>query len=132
MTKKCPMCGAPMESNVCGYCGYKEEVAQNPVASVPPQSAQPFAQTQAVVNQQAVPNQYVVPQQMVSSKNWMLALMLCIFLGVFGVHRFYVGKVGTGILYFFTCGLFGVGWIIDIIMIATGCFKDQSNLPLRG
>lgn len=121
-----------MENNVCGYCGYKEEVAQNPAAAVPPQTAQSFTQTQAAVTQQTVPNQYVVPQQMISSKNWMLALMLCIFLGVFGVHRFYVGKVGTGILYFFTCGLFGIGWIIDIIMIATGCFKDQSNLPLRG
>ena len=67
----------------------------------------------------------------VSKKNKMVALLLCIFLGVLGVHRFYVGKIGTGLLYLFTVGLFGIGWIIDIILIAVGSFKDQFDLPLR-
>jgi len=50
--------------------------------------------------------------------------MLC------GLHRFYVGKIGTGILWLFTGGLFGVGQLIDIILIATGQFKDRNELPL--
>lgn len=49
-------------------------------------------------------------------KKW-IAFFLCLFLGLFGVHKFYEGKIGIGILYFFTCGLFGVGWIVDLILI---------------
>ena len=49
--------------------------------------------------------------------NKWVALLLCIFLGYFGAHKFYEGKVGMGILYLFTFGLFGIGWIIDIIAI---------------
>ena len=61
----------------------------------------------------------------------MVALLLCIFLGGIGAHRFYVGKIGTGILYLLTGGLFGSGWVIDIILIVAGSFKDQFDLPLR-
>ncbi|MBN2181471.1 MAG: protein kinase [Sedimentisphaerales bacterium] len=53
--------------------------------------------------------------------------------GLFGIHglqRFYVGKIGTGILWFFTGGLFLIGQIIDVIMILTGQFKDRYGLPL--
>jgi hypothetical protein len=50
--------------------------------------------------------------------------MLC------GLHRFYVGKIGTGILWLFTWGLGGVGQLIDIILVATGQFKDRDELPL--
>ncbi|MCL2565217.1 MAG: TM2 domain-containing protein [Defluviitaleaceae bacterium] len=63
-------------------------------------------------------------------KSRVIALLLCIFLGVCGVHRFYVGKVGTGVLYLFTGGLFVVGWIVDIIRIGTGEFLDSNGHPL--
>ena len=88
-----------------------------------------IVQSQVIINNQNIPNSGVVPGA--SKKNKMVALLLCIFLGVLGVHRFYVGKIGTGLLYLFTGGLFGIGWIIDIILIAVGSFKDQFNLPLR-
>ena len=48
-------------------------------------------------------------------KNKWVAFFLCLFLGYFGAHKFYEGKAGTGILYLFTFGLFGIGWIIDCI-----------------
>ena len=60
----------------------------------------------------------------------MTALLLCIFGGVLGLHRFYVGKVGLGFLYLFTGALCGIGLIVDIIKIATGTFRDAFGFPL--
>lgn len=50
-------------------------------------------------------------------KNKWTAFALCLFIGYFGIHKFYEGKVGMGILYLFTGGLLGVGWIIDTISL---------------
>ncbi len=66
-----------------------------------------------------------------SEKNWVTALLLCIFLGGIGAHRFYVGKIGTGILYLFTAGLLGIGWIVDLILILVGKFKDKEGKMLK-
>lgn len=66
-----------------------------------------------------------------SDKDKMTALLLCIFLGWLGIHRFYVGKVGTGILWALTFGVGGIGWVIDLIQIALGNFKDNVGAPLR-
>lgn len=63
-------------------------------------------------------------------KSKTVALILCILLGWLGGHRFYVGKVGTGILYLLTFGLFGIGILIDFIMILLGNFKDNFGYPL--
>tara|TARA_B100001109_G_C18717884_1_gene405668 strand:- start:558 stop:764 length:207 start_codon:yes stop_codon:yes gene_type:complete len=51
----------------------------------------------------------------------------CFFLGALGVHRFKVGKTGTGILYLFTLGLMSFGVWVDLIMILTGKFKDKDG-----
>ncbi len=61
---------------------------------------------------------------------WALLLSAGGFFGFFGLHRFYVGKIGTGILWFFTGGLFLVGQIVDVIMILSGQFEDCYGLPL--
>ncbi len=47
------------------------------------------------------------------------------------MHRFYVGKVGTGILWLFTAGLLGIGAIIDFILILLGGFRDKAGMPLK-
>ena len=62
---------------------------------------------------------------MQSDKNWLATLLLCLFLGGIGVHRFYVGKVGTGILQLITLGGCGIWTLIDLIMIITGSLKSQ-------
>lgn len=66
-----------------------------------------------------------------SDKSKGTALILCILGGIFGLHRFYVGKIGSGLLYLLTGGGFVIGWLIDIISVATGGFKDNAGAPLR-
>ncbi len=66
-----------------------------------------------------------------SEKNRMITLVLCLFLGGLGIHRFYVGKVGTGILTIVTVfGFIGIWPLIDLIMIAIGKFTDKSGQPV--
>ncbi len=64
---------------------------------------------------------------MKSEKNWLTSLLLCIFLGSLGVHRFYAGKIGTGILMLITCGGCGIWTLVDLIMIITGKFTDKDG-----
>ena len=66
-----------------------------------------------------------------SEKEFVPTLMLCFFLGVFGVHRFYVGKTGTGIAMLFTWGGLGIWALIDFLMIATGSFTDKEGKPIK-
>ena len=67
----------------------------------------------------------------VSDKGFVAAILLCFFLGAFGVHRFYVGKIGTGILMLITFGGFGIWVLIDFILIVTGSFRDGNGLLIK-
>ena len=68
----------------------------------------------------------------VSDKTRTLSLILCIvgFFGLGGLHRFYVGKVWTGLLYLVTGGLFGIGTIFDLIQISMNNFTDALGYPV--
>lgn len=88
------------------------------VAPIPSPSIAPLKQTPV----------FTMPT--VSSKSKVVALILCLFLGLFGIHRFYAGKIGTGLLMFITLGGYGIVWLVDLVLIATSNFKDKSGLRL--
>lgn len=146
MGGECPRCGAPLEGATCSYCGYVEpqetqnsrmengyvnpqDVNNNGYAN--PQGANNYGYgTEVFTNSVPVyPNQQYA--EACSPKSKMLALVLCFLVGYLGIHRFYVGKYGTGIVWFVTAGCFGFGWVVDIIMIAIGSFTDNTGLPLK-
>ena len=65
-----------------------------------------------------------------SEKNKVTALILAVLLGWLGVHRFYVGKIGSGVVQFLTLGGFGVWALMDIVQIARGKFTDEKGVLL--
>ena len=67
----------------------------------------------------------------VSSKSKLLDFLLCFFFGLLGIHKFYEGKIGMGILYIFTVGLFGIGWFVDLILILFGKAKDSDGFYIK-
>jgi TM2 domain-containing membrane protein YozV len=90
--------------------------------------AQPVVQQvpmQAVVQQTYAPTATYIPQT--GSKDVVVAYLLWFFLGVFGGHRFYLGHAGMGILYLFTFAGFGIGWLIDAIIMPQLVY--QANNP---
>ncbi|MBQ9276472.1 MAG: TM2 domain-containing protein [Clostridia bacterium] len=62
-----------------------------------------------------------------SKKSRLVTLLLCLFVGELGIHRFYVGIIGTGVHWLLTGGLLGIGWLVDLICIVLGSFKDSDG-----
>jgi len=67
----------------------------------------------------------------VSDKEWIVALLLSFFLGVLGVHRFYTGHIGIGIVQLLTLGGCGIWAFIDFVLIAVGSYTDADGRQLR-
>lgn len=131
---KCPNCGGENDSSrtKCMYCDKelpKKEstIVQNITYNVTNNNANHTN----VTSFHSASQPSIILGTTESSKSKMIALILCIFFGYFGVHYFYVGKVGKGVVYVFTVGLFGIGWIVDIFRILGGSFRDKKGLPLR-
>ncbi len=124
-TKFCKHCGQLIEENAvfCAECGKQVEEINTP--PTPPVNQQPLYQS--------APPQYQQPNIIINNtntnmnhasyggrmKNKWVAFFLCLFLGFIGVHKFYEGKIGMGLLYFFTGGLFIFGVVIDLIVLLT-------------
>ena len=66
-----------------------------------------------------------------SDKDFVATALLCFFLGVLGIHRFYVGKTVSGIVQLLTLGGLGIWAMVDLVMIITGNFKDKDGLPVK-
>ena len=98
----CRHCGAELSNNtvVCPRCGH---AVNSPIYQTRPQNPH------------------------VSDKNWLATLLLCLFLGNFGAHRFYAGKIGSAILMLLTSGLCWIWVVVDAITIATGTFTDEEG-----
>src|SRR5204862_4081340 len=100
-----------------------------------PQSHQWQPEWQA--SPQPMPPQYTpypgqVPvMAMEPQKSWLATVLLCQFLGTLGVHRFYTGRIISGIFQLLTFGGFGIWTLIDLIMIVSDGFKDQYNRLLN-
>lgn len=109
-TKFCKYCGAkiPKDAVLCTICGRQVEEMHNVIS----QPNIVINNANSNTNQNTVIGNYTG----VLRNKW-VAIILCVLLGVIGAHKFYEGKVGMGILYIFTVGLFGIGVIIDFITL---------------
>lgn len=113
-TKFCKFCGQqiPADAVICTHCGRQVEQLQ--------QAQTPAAAPNIVINNaNNNTNTNTVnaagPNPRARSK-W-VALLLCLFLGGIGAHKFYEGKTFMGIIYLLTVGLFGIGWAIDCLIL---------------
>lgn len=107
--KFCKHCGGkiPETAVICTLCGRQvEEMKTNEQPGIVINNSNNNVNT----NQNAIGAAIGM-----RSRNKWVAFCLCFFLGYFGAHKFYEGKGGTGILYIFTFGLFGIGWFVDCI-----------------
>jgi len=93
----------------------------------PQYGQQQYGQQPFVQNQYGGPPMANYGQQ----KDWLTTLLLAIFLGGLGVHRFYTGHTVYGVIQLLTGGGCGIWWLIDILLIATNSYTDSKGVPLR-
>ncbi len=122
---KCPNCGAPVTGDACEYCDTVFSPDKGSKTIVVNNYYGPSAKEEIRSNAGFVAVGGGDPAA--SSKSKTLTLVLAILLGYFGAHRFYAGKIGSGVAYLLTFGIFGIGWVIDSVYIALGKFRDKEE-----
>lgn len=107
-TKFCEHCGQKIDAEcvVCPKCGKQVGILQ-----------QPNQPNIVINNTNTNQNRGAMFYPNLVKKDKWVAFLLCLFLGGVGAHKFYEGKAGLGILYIFTCGLFFIGWFVDLITL---------------
>lgn len=140
---KCPNCGAPRNANdrFCNYCrmsfdnvpaGMNAPAPGAPVATGNPQGPVVHVHVhQGNMNGQPVMQNGYFQQPIQSDRNRMVALLLCLFLGVLGGHKFYLGHTGMGVVYLLTCGFCGIGCLIDLIVLLIGMPVDARGFVVK-
>lgn len=129
----CPICGCPMESvsreqpiysqpqtKFCQSCGAIIPAAAIICTKCGCQTGQMKMDTPNIVITNTNLNTNMnanADRGFGTPKDKWVAFCLCLFAGYFGAHKFYEGKTGTGILYLFTAGLFGFGWLVDCLSL---------------
>ena len=110
--KFCKHCGEkiPFEAVICTHCGCQVEVMQQQHEQIVINNTNTNVNTNANIHRSA-------PVHRGRRKDKWVAFILCLMFGMFGAHKFYEGKSGMGLVYLFTAGLFGIGWIIDCIAL---------------
>ncbi|HFD38484.1 MAG TPA: FHA domain-containing protein [Anaerolineae bacterium] len=121
----CPQCGAPQgvaaaprqlaRVTYCPSCG--AQIAEG--AAICPKCGMGLARKQPVEARPAT-----------GDKEWLITLLLCVFLGYLGAHRFYTGHIAIGLIQLFTGGLCGIWSFIDLILILTGSYRDAEGYKL--
>ncbi len=114
--KFCKFCGEKINEDavICTKCGRQVEELKSTKSDTPSiviNNANENANTNVNTNTNVNAAAFKKP------KNKWIAVLLCLFIGVLGAHKFYEGKIGMGILYLLTCGLLGIGVIIDFIVL---------------
>lgn len=103
--KFCHECGAVIniKAEICPKCGVRQPPLPNE-------------------------NKPIIPQK---ENKWLATLLFCWFLGVFGIHRFYTGHVGIGVIQLLTFGGCGIWYIVDLVLLITGSYKDSEGNVLK-
>jgi TM2 domain-containing membrane protein YozV len=132
-----PQPGQPGYQPQYGQPGYGPQYQQQPEQpsygqqyGQQPQYQQQYGQYQQQ-QPQYMQQQIVNVQIGMEPKDWLTTLLLCIFLGGLGVHRFYTGHTAIGVVQLLTAGGCGIWALVDLIMIITDNFKDSNGMPLR-
>lgn len=123
----CPCCGARLVNGKCEYCGYQEEREEENPKKIIVDNYYEAPEEQEIIRG-PWKNQYAGDR--VSDKKRWTAFLLCLFGGLYGLHYFYLGRWKMGLLYMFTAGLIGFGWLVDIVRIYDGEIRDGKDLPL--